>query len=73
MRKITLNPVNVSNIICMHKIGMTDDEIVGHINSVQIAAEMRRRIARLEWKLLDQEQSIQQNKNRHNLDGVDFL
>jgi len=72
-RKINLHHENISNIICMHKAGMTDDSIVAHISAVQIAEEMRRRIARLEWQLGDMQQGIDRNKVNYSLENIAFV
>ena len=72
-RKIKLHHENISNIVCMHKAGMSDDSVVAHISAEQIAEQMRRRIARLEWQLGDMQQVIDRNKVNYNLDNIEFV
>jgi len=72
-RKINLHHENILNIIRMHEAGMTDDSIVAHISAVQIAEEMRCRIARLEWQLGDMQQVIDRNKVNYSLEHIAFV
>jgi hypothetical protein len=73
MRKLNLHAENISNIVCMHKAGMSCESITAHIEQVIIAEDIRRKIAKLEWQLGDAQHIISMNKTNYNLEGVSFL